>query len=206
MRSAVKLAAANIDGCDSVGISIVYAKKRIQTPAATDQLVMDADRLQYETGEGPCLDAIWEQRTIHSPSLGYDRRWPAWGPRVVRETEAQSVLAFQLFTHGDSLGALNVYSRTRGAFDEQSREDGQAIAAHIAIAVAAAQQVADLEKALDSRTVIGEATGILMERFDMDPEGAFKVLARLSSHSNTKIRDLAAEVVATRRLPEPPPQ
>jgi transcriptional regulator with GAF, ATPase, and Fis domain len=203
MDAAVKLAALNIEGCDAVGISFVQAKRRIETVASTDDLVVHADRLQYETEEGPCLDAIWEQQTIHSPSLGYDHRWPIWGPRVVEETQAQSVLAFQLFTHEDTLGALNVYSRTRDAFDESAREDGLAIAAHIAIAVAAARRIGQLGTALDTRTVIGQATGFIMGRFDLDAPTAFNVLARLASQSNTKLRDVADQIVTSRELPGP---
>ena len=78
---------------------------------------------------------------------------------------------------------------------------GPAIAAHISIAVAAALAVSDLTRALNSRTVVGQATGILMERFDMDAARSFGVLTRLSSHANRKLRDVAAELVASRALP-----
>ena len=201
MDAAVKLAEMNIEGSDCVGISFVQAKRKIETVASTGDMVVQADLLQYETGEGPCLDAIWENQTVHSPSLAYDRRWPAWGPRVVEETEAQSVLAFQLFTHEDTLGALNVYSRTRDAFDESAREEGLAIAAHIAIAVAAAREIGQLSTALDTRTLIGQATGFIMGRFDLDAHTAFKVLVRLSSQGNVKLREVAAQIVTSREVP-----
>ncbi|MDN4175629.1 GAF and ANTAR domain-containing protein [Nocardioides sp. SOB77] len=200
-QRAVELVLANIDGCECAGISFVHARKEIDTVASTGQLAVDGDRLQYETGEGPCLDSIWEEQTTYSPDLGRDDRWPAWGPRVVEETKAQSVLSFQLFTHEDTLGALNLYATQRDAFDSEARDEGLAIAAHIAIAVSAAREVRDLSRAMDSRTVIGQATGILMERFDLDGGRAFSVLSRLSSHANVKVRDIAAEIVETRRLP-----
>ena len=198
---AVHLAVANIEGADAAGISIVHASKRIDTEAVTDAMATRGDELQYETGEGPCLDAIWEKQTTYSPSLAHDSRWPKWGPRVVEETGAQSVLAFQLFTTGDTVGALNLYSRTLDGFDETDREEGLAIAAHIAIAVAGAKEIEALSLARDTRTVIGKALGILMERFDFDDDHALALLIRLSAPGKLKMRDVAAEIAQTRRLP-----
>ena len=199
LERAVQLAVTNVDGCDGAGISMVRRKKHIDTPAATSQMVRDGDRLQYETGEGPCLDAIWHEQTVHSSDLREDGRWPTWGPRVVAETGATSILAFRLFTQEDTLGALNLYSRT--GFDESDRDMGLALAAHTAIAVTAAQEAEQLVSALDSRTVIGQATGILMERLSIDASVSFAVLARLSQESNTKLHDLAVTIVSTREVP-----
>jgi GAF domain-containing protein len=201
MKIAVELAVSNIGGCEAAGVSIVHARRRIDTPAATDDMAVTGDRLQYELQEGPCLDAVWEQDTIYSPSLAYDQRWPRWGPRVVAETGAQSVLSFQLFTHEDTLGALNLYSRVKDGFSEEDRQDGLALAAHIAIAVAAAQQISHLTKAMDTRSVIGQALGILMERFDLDAPRAFAVLTRIAQTEQQKLQLVAAELVETRRIP-----
>lgn len=198
---AVHLAVANIEGADAAGISIVHARERIDTEAVTDAMATRGDELQYETGEGPCLDAIWEEQTTYSPCLADDRRWPQWGPRVSEETGAQSVLAFQLFTTGDTVGALNLYSRTHDGFDDTDREEGLAIAAHIAIAVAGAKEIEMLSDSRDTRTVIGKALGILMERFDLADDDALALLIRLTSAGNAKLRDVAAEIAQTRRLP-----
>ena len=198
LESATRLAVAELVGADAAAISIVHRDKRVQTEAATDEMAARGDALQYETGEGPCLDAIWKERTIYSPSLGYDRRWPKWGPRVVQETGAESVLAFQLFTTGHTVGALNLYSRTRDGFSEADKEEGLALAAQIAIALVASTEVEQLSTAMDTRTVIGQATGILMERYAIDSVRAFAVLTRLSSTENLKLRELAAEIVAGR--------
>lgn len=201
LNRAVHLAVANVDGCDSAGLSMVRRQRHIDTPAATSPMAVEGDRLQYETGEGPCLDAIWEQHTVHSANLLDDQRWPTWGPRVAAETGAVSILAFRLFTQEDTLGALNLYSRT--GFDEADRDMGLALAAHTAIAVSAAQQSEQLVAALDTRTVIGQATGMLMERLDINAQVGFAVLARLSQESNTKLHDVAATIVSTRELPTP---
>jgi GAF domain-containing protein len=200
LDSAVQVAVAELAGADAAAISIVHHDKRVDTPAFTDEMSARGDALQYETGEGPCLDAIWTERTVYSPSLGYDRRWPIWGPRVVAETAAQSVLAFRLFTTGHSIGALNLYSRTRDGFSESDKETGLDLGAHIAIAVAAAMELEQLSHAMDTRTVIGQATGMLMERYRIDQVRAFAVLTRVSTTDNIKVRDLAAEIVAGRRV------
>src|SRR5690606_33003644 len=109
--------------------------------------------------------AIWQEPSVHSTDLEQDARWPQWGQRVVAETSARSVLSFQLFTHKDTLGALTLYSRTPDAFDQDAKDEAIAIAAHVAIAVAATEEVHQLASGLDSRTVIGQATGMIIERF-----------------------------------------
>lgn len=201
MDAAVRLAASNVRGCDAAAISLVHKRRRIDTPAYTDDSAMHSDKLQYDAGEGPCLDAVWEQRVTHSADLRADERWPTWGPRVADEVGFASILCFQLFTHEDTVGAVNLYSRTLNGFDEQDMDDGLALSAHISVAVAGAQQIEHLTEALDTRTLIGQAVGIVMERYSVDADRAFQVLSRISSHSNVRVRDLAEEIVSTRRIP-----
>jgi GAF domain-containing protein len=200
---ATRLAHDNILGCDAASLSMVRrsGSDRIVNFAATHDSASRADALQTEHREGPCLDTIAEAVTTYSPSLAHDQRWPRWGPRVVDRTGLRSVLSFQLFTHLDTLGALNLYSLDKEGFSAEDQHDGQILAAHIAIAFAAAQRIDALDHALGTRTVIGQATGILMERFQVSSEVAFRILSRISSQEETKIRDLAREVVSTGRLP-----
>ena len=96
-------------------------------------------------------------------------------------------MSFRLFTAEDTLGAMNLYSRTAGAFDEDDLYDGYALAAHVAVALAASENVENLETAIDNRTVIGRAEGILMERFDLTPAQAFAVLRRVSQRRNVRL-------------------
>ncbi|HEY0949289.1 GAF and ANTAR domain-containing protein [Nocardioides sp.] len=200
METAVRLAVLNVRGCDAATISLVEGQGRIETPAYTDDDARGADVLQSTLGEGPCLDAAWEERVVHSADLAADPRWPVWGARVAADHGVRSVLSVQLFTHADRLGALNLYARTTAAFDAEDRDDGLALAAHVAVAVAAARTADQLARALDSRTLVGQAVGIVMERYRLDPGAAFSVLARVSSETNTKVRDIAAELVATGHL------
>ena len=113
-----------------------------------------------------------------------------------------SIVSFRLFTTEDTLGALNLYSRTRDAFDEDDVYDGYALAAHVAVALAAAENVEHLETAIVNRTVIGRAEGILMERFDLTPAQAFAVLRRVSQRRNVRLYRVASELVRTRQTPE----
>ncbi|GAB6984834.1 GAF and ANTAR domain-containing protein [Nocardioides pyridinolyticus] len=197
MEVAVRLAVENVRGCDFAAFSIVRRGRRLETPAYTSETALAGDLLQYELGEGPCVDAAWEERLVHSGDLSSDRRWPTWAPRVVRDHGVHSILCLQLFTHSDSLGALNLYSTTPDAYARDDLDDGLALAAHVAIAMAASLNRADLNAAIDSRTVIGQATGMLMERYRLDQTTAFALLSRASSNTNTKVRDLARELVET---------
>ena len=203
MEAAVALARAEIEGCDAAALSIVVRHRGVETLGATSAASRTADELQYQTGEGPCLDAIWQERTVHSTDLASDPRWPTWGPKVADEIGFRSMLAFRLFTSDDTLGALNLYGNRRGGFGVEDRDHGLALAAHIAVAVRSAQRIAQLDAALASRTKIALALGIIMERYQVDEDAAFAILTRLSSHTNRKLRDLAVEVVETRRLPGP---
>ena len=201
LEKAVALAVELIDGCDEAGVSLVHAKRRIDTPAATSEGVRRGDALQYELNEGPCLDAIWDEETVSSPDLAHEQRWPAWGPRVVEELGIRSMLCFQLFTDGSSLGALNLYSHRVDGFKDADTTEGLALASHVSVALAAAQEIETLHSAVEARTVIGQAEGILMERFDLLPHQAFAVLRRVSQESNTRLHAVAVELVTSRRTP-----
>jgi transcriptional regulator with GAF, ATPase, and Fis domain len=200
MQFAVHIAADEVAGCDAAAISLLKRGRLVETPASTSELALAGDSLQYALGEGPCLQAVWEDRVVHSADLASEPRWPAWSRRMVRDHGVHGVLCFQLFTYADTVGALNLYSRTAHSFDTRARDEGLALAAHIAIAVAAAQRIEQLDQALVTRTVIGQATGILMERYGISAERAFGLLARVSSQSNVKVRELATELVETRGM------
>jgi GAF domain-containing protein len=202
LDKSVALAVDMISGCDAAAVSLVHRGKRLETPAYTDDSALRSDELQYELGEGPCMDAAWREELIRSRDLMHEDRWPIWAPRVVEEFGARSMLCVQLFTTGDSLGALNMYSRSVDGFaGEDDEQDALALAAHISVALRAAQQVEQLTSALERRTVIGQAEGILMERFDMPADRAFAVLRRVSSTSNTKLHEVAQTLIRTRETP-----
>jgi len=176
------------------GVTLTRPGRRLETVAASSALVRRGDALQYELGEGPCLDATWSEEQVYTGELADDGRWPAWAPRVAAELGIHSMLCTQLFTNEDQLGALNVYAAEPDAFDAEDREVMRLLAAHAAVGVAAAQEIDNLRTAIDRRTTIGKALGILMCRYELDDDQAMAVLRRLSSHHNRKLYDLAVEV------------
>ncbi len=202
LEKSVRLAVELIEGCDACGVTLVRRGSALETPAYTDDKVILGDQLQYELQEGPCMDAAWSQHMVISTDLAEDTRWPRWAPRVVEEVGARSMMCVQLFTDAHLLGALNMYSWKTNAFAiEDDRGEGLALAAHVAVALAAAQEIQHLNTALGSRTVIGQAEGILMERFGLTADRSFEVLQRVSSQTNTKLLGVARQLVETRRLP-----
>jgi GAF domain-containing protein len=201
---AVGLAVSLVAGCDAAGISLVR-KGRVTTVALSDPVVAQGDQWQYELGEGPCLDVMRSfQDELHSPDLRLDDRWPRWAPRVVSELGVMSMLSYRLFTTDELVGALNLYAHAPGAFTEEDHHAARMIAAQAAPALATQEQLDHLKVAVGRRTVIGQAQGILMERFTLEPDAAFSVLVRLSRHRNEKLHDVAEALVRTRQVPEDP--
>lgn len=204
LKRALELAVEFIPGAEDASISLLHRDGGLETPAATSSRAEHVDRLQYEIGTGPCVDALSEREIISVPDLEAERRWGSWGPRTVAETATRSMLSFRLFTNEHMLGALNLYATKPHAFTPDDLDHGQAFAAQAAVALARARKLEDLGSALDSRAVIGQALGILMERYQLDGERAFEVLVRISQHANRKLRGVAAELIETRQLPHDP--
>jgi len=201
MDLAVTLAVEVVDGAEDAAISLVDRSRTVETPAATSERAFKVDQLQYELKQGPCLSAIWDEQVVSCPNLEVEDRWGEWAPRTVRETEIRSTLSFRMFTQKDRVGALSLYSSLPHAFDGVDIESGISLAAHTAIAVVTARHEENMDIALDSRSLIGQATGIVMARYDIDAVRAFTVLKRISQHTNVKLHEVAAELIRTRRLP-----
>ncbi|MEO9322832.1 GAF and ANTAR domain-containing protein [Nocardioides sp. C4-1] len=201
-RLAADLAVANVDGATAAAVSIVRRdgrRRRVETRGPTNDEAATAGRVQDDLEEGTCVLAVSKDRFVHAPDFRSDPRFPAWGPRVAAETSLRSAMSFQLFTHEDTLGALSVYSTDPGGFSAASVDDGAALAAHVAIATAGSETVANLRAAIDTRTVIGQATGIVMERYGLTAPVAFGLLGRISTAEEVKIRQLAVEIVHDER-------
>jgi hypothetical protein len=173
----------------------------VDTAAASDQRAARADQLQYEAGQGPCLDAIWAQDTVQIDDMTTEQRYPDWARRVAEQTGIRSSLSCRLFTDKDSLGALNLYAPQPQAFAVETRGEGLAFAAQAAGALHSARDKEDLRAAMATRNLIGQAQGILMERFKMTAEQAFAVLSRISQQSNVKLRDVAQRLIDTGETP-----
>jgi GAF domain-containing protein len=203
-----RAAVDTVKGCDHVGISVVSRYGGISTTAATDDVPNAVDAIQYETGQGPCLDAISEHEIFWIDDLAVDERWPSFSRRAAEGTGVRSMLSFRLFVEDDTIGALNLYSRRVRAFDEPACAVGTILATHAALGIRAAQdkeRAEQLDLALQSNRQIGIAIGVLMAGGSMTQEEAFSVLRRASQHLNRKLRDVAAEVIDTGLVPERPP-
>jgi GAF domain-containing protein len=195
----VNLAVAMVPGAAEATITMVRARRHVYSAAATGELARWFDVLQDETGEGPCLDAMWKQQTVRVNDLAADPRWPVLGPRA-GERGVGSMLCLQLFVHEDTLGALDLLAHEKAAFTDESEHIGLLLASHAAIAVAGAQKLGHAAIALVNRDIIGQAKGILMERFRLNADQAFDVLAEVSQDTNRKLHVVAEELTRTGTL------
>ena len=194
------MAVETIDGCDHAGVSLIEGRT-ISTPAASDDVPVQVDAIQYETAQGPCLDAIREHETFRIDDLTTEDRWPDFSKRAAAETGVASMLSFRLYAQGDTMGALNLYSKQPSAFDDEALAVGSVFATHAAVALAGAQQDEQMHKALQGRDVIGQAKGILMAQQNVSADEAFDILRRASQRMNIKLREVA-ERVASRTPPD----
>jgi ANTAR domain/GAF domain len=200
LQLAVALAVRLIGGCDHAGVSIV-AGRSIFTPASSDDVSCRGDALQYELEEGPCLDSVRRHETVVSQDLRREERWPRWIPRAVTDLGIQGTMSVRLCTNGRSYGALNAYADRADAFEPQDLAIAQALAAEISVALAAKREIQQRCDAMASRTIIGQAEGIIMERLGMDADQAFAYLRRISQTTNRKLASICDEIVKTRQIP-----
>lgn len=189
-----------IPGADGAGLTLLE-DDRADTVVATAEFVREIDDIQYRIGQGPCITAAREARTVVSGSLGGDPRWRKFGGSVAR-LGVHSVLSLPLITPDGVVGAMNVYARDRHVFDERAAELGEIFAVPAAIAVQNAQVLAQtqrlatqLQSALEKRGVIDRAIGILMSRTGSTEPEAFARLRGLSQGSHQKLAVVAAQIV-----------
>ncbi|NUS78366.1 MAG: GAF and ANTAR domain-containing protein [Streptomyces sp.] len=185
-----------VAGCDASGILVLHGKRQ-GSFAATEQLVTASDALQRDLREGPCFDAAHHpngERVYRIPDLTAEaQRWPSFAPKA-NELGVGSMMGILLFTDDDDFGALNFYSRRPGAFTADSELAAWLLASHAAVAFSSARTHAEMEEAVATRHVIGEAMGILMATHHLTEEQAFDALRRYSQETNTKLREVARRV------------
>ncbi|MGH9046585.1 MAG: ANTAR domain-containing protein [Acidimicrobiales bacterium] len=206
LNEVVNLAVTTIEGCDFAGIFLI-SDGSVTTPAQTHRLVTEVDELQHDANEGPCLDAIARGTAFYSGDLAEDERWPSFGPKA-SASGLRSLLAVPMLDNGP-VGALNLYSRYPDAFGVIGRARGLLLASVSALAFATARthedeerRAANLQLALATREIIGQAQGILMERERITADEAFDILRRASQHLNLKLREVAQRLVETGERPD----
>jgi GAF domain-containing protein len=192
----VRAAADTIPGVDEASLSSVTRRREVRTLAATSDLPRAVDDAQYAASQGPCLSSLYQHRTVRLSDLSTDLRWPDFTARAL-ELGVRSMLAIQLYVEGDDLGALNLQSRSPNAFTDESEQVGLLFAAHAAVAMAGAQAQEQMRIAVDSRDLIGQAKGILIERFKISGDEAFRLLVVASQSTNIRLYDVADFLVRT---------
>jgi GAF domain-containing protein len=187
---------------------LLLVKDRPTTVSSTGDLATDLDERQYERGHGPCLHAARTGEVTEIPDTRTDGRWPDYTPRAVEHGNLSS-LSIPLAIDPDAQvsGALNIYARRPDAFDEASRSVATRFAPYAAVAAGnlhayqSARSLAEnLQTALESRAVIDQAKGILIERYKVTADQAFQLLARASMTTNRKLREVADHLVRTGEL------
>ena len=201
LQSVTGAAVELIAGVHCADVLVISGPDLFRSMAATSQLAIELDGMQRRFREGPCLDAAVGHSVIVCNDLGKDPRWPSFAKAAIA-AGVHAMLSFQLFTHNGRMGALNLFGLTPDAFTLESEALGAMLATHVANAFIADDKALQFRSALNSRDVIGQAKGMIMERFCVDAVRAFELLVKLSQQSNTRVAVVAAELVA--KGPESP--
>ena len=195
-------------GVEAASITLIRGEKPF-TAAYDGQMALDADELQYERGYGPCVDAGRAGEMFLVDDMRTEQRWPDYAQNVLA-CGVLSSLSVPLPSQGLTIGALNIYAGQPKVFDDSDIELAQEVAAWVAVAVANAEAAArtgddltQLRIVMLSRALIEQAKGILMERHKITEDEAFTMLTHASQQTNTKLRDVAAELARTGALPSP---
>jgi GAF domain-containing protein len=186
-----------LGGADTAGVLLVSKGGKFESLSGTSDLIYDVDRLQEKYNAGPCVEAAINELVVRTEDFETETRWPQYS-RAVCKLGVRSGISFKLYTGDRTAGALNVFSRRPHSFDADSEVIGSILAAHAAAAILASRDSQQLQAALLSRDLIGQAKGVLMERFDVDAVGSFEMLRKLSQQMNVRLSEIAQRVVDTR--------
>ncbi len=186
-----------IPGVDVAGVLLVGKNRTFETLAPTNDLMFKLDELQMRYGEGPCVEAALDEIVVRTDDFRNEPRFPNYAPEVVK-LGVLSALSFKLYTADRTAGALNLFGFEPKLWDSEAESIGMILAAHAAAAILASREGEQLQSALSTRDRIGQAKGIIMERFKIDDVRAFAMLRQLSQDANTKLLDVAQRVIDTR--------
>jgi GAF domain-containing protein len=186
-----------IQGTDSAGVLLVGKGGKFESLAGTNDLPHRLDELQMMFNEGPCVEAALDELIVRTDDFRAEERWPKYSAAAV-EIGVMSGLSFKLYTADRTAGALNLFAFEPNAFTAEDETTGVVLAAHAAAAILAGRHGEQLESALSTRDRIGQAKGIIMERFGVDDVQAFEMLRKLSQDGNTRLTDVAQRVIETR--------
>nr|WP_090344864.1 GAF and ANTAR domain-containing protein [Mycolicibacterium malmesburyense]CRL76692.1 response regulator with putative antiterminator output domain protein [Mycolicibacterium malmesburyense] len=186
-----------IPGADTVGVLMIGKGGQFESLAGTSELPHILDEIQMQFGEGPCVEAALDELVLRTDDFRAEDRWPLYSAAAV-ERGVLSGLSIKLYTADRTAGALNMFSFKPRAFDADDEVTGTVLAAHAAAAILASREGEQLKSAMATRDRIGQAKGIIMERYGVDDIRAFEMLKQLSQDSNVRLAEVAQRVIDTR--------
>ena len=190
--------ALQAEACSYAGVTLTLRGRR-EIGAVTDPVVAEIYQLQSDLGEGPVLTALSDGVAVQVPNTATDPRWPALAPRLAQYRVGSS-LHVPMWASEQLIGVLSLFNTEPDAFTADDEAIAHILARHASIAVASTRDGETMNAAVDARKLVGQAMGILMERFDLDETAAFEILKRYSQQHNLKLRDVAQELIDTRKL------
>jgi GAF domain-containing protein len=185
--------------CSHAGVALAI-HGRPEIPVVTDPVVAEIYQLQTDSGDGPLVESLRDHSTLLIRDTATEERWPDWAAKVLA-VGIRSVLDVPLTTATGTVGVLGLYSTEPDAFGSDDEAVAHILARHASVAVASTRREETLAQAIDARMTVGQAMGILMERFDIDSDRAFAILRRYSQDTNNKLREVAQQLLNTRKLP-----
>ncbi|MEV5967375.1 GAF and ANTAR domain-containing protein [Kribbella sp. NPDC051952] len=191
--------ALKAENCTHAGVVLAVRSGRAEIGVVTDPAVDTMYGVEIAAAHGPTLAAL-TGITIAVPDVATDNRWPHW-QTAAAEAGIGSALHVPMTAGDRTIGVLSLYNDHPDAFSFDDEAIAHILARHASVAVATARHEVAMTQAVDARKLVGQAMGILMERFDLDADQAFAVLRRYSQDTNTKLRDVANQLVNTRKLP-----
>ena len=196
LQDLVDMAGRSLPGVDHVGISVTHTGGGIETVAATDDLVLKLDQLQYELNEGPCLTAMRNELVVVVNHADREQRWPRFIERAAA-LGLRSQMGLRLYANNETVGGLNLYATQCEQIDPEVVHVANLFASQAALVLGKARMEEHLTEAMVTRQRVGVAVGIIMQRYDMDEDRAFQYLARVSQSSNVKLRQIAEQLVSS---------
>jgi GAF domain-containing protein len=190
--------------CTYAGVVLYSRGSQAEIAAVTDPVVTEVYDLQIGTDCGPLVTALRERHTVLIQDTATDERWPELGTKIAA-LGIRGLLDVPLATGDEprrTVGVLSLFSAEPRAFTADDDAIAHILARHASVAVASARHEETMAQAVDARKLVGQAMGILMERFDVDGDRAFAILKRYSQDTNTKLRDVAQQLIDTRKLPQ----
>lgn len=194
LQTLVTVACDSTPGIDHVTVSLRLPGEDMSTLAASDDLALELGSLQGDLGEGPCLYVLDDEVMLRVDDLPGEQRWP----RFIARAAAAGICSYvgvRFAADDRAVGVLAMYSTSAVALSDETVQMADLFAAHAGLALGHARRIENLNAALQSRTVIGLALGLIMQRLELDENTAFSYLTRVSATSETKLREVAARIV-----------